>query len=139
MKKRVKLSSEPYFPKKIIGISSHFKDIQVAWALNNTLSLNLRKSKNFRKQIQPDIFQEFSVFRYVDASDFSYFLISNKNTGYFLTPKHKNFDFFLISNVPEKDLINVGKEILKSKMILGSFIISADSFILKAFNCFFEE
>lgn len=140
MKKKIKLSSESDFPKNFIGISSHFKDIQIVWSINNLAGLNFTKTDDFLKEIKnsKDIFH-FSMFRFVDENNFKHILITNKTKEAILFPKYKTIDYFYISNLSFEKLNLLVKNISQSKMVSGSFILPSDKLISKTFEELFEE
>lgn len=140
MKKKLKLNSESDFPKNFIGISSHYKDIQIVWSLNNIARLNFTKTNDFSKEIKnsKDTFH-FSMFLFIDENNIKHFFIANKTKEAVLFPKYKTIDYFYISNLPFEKLNLLVKDISKSKMVSGSFILPTDKLISNTFKEIFEE
>jgi hypothetical protein len=129
--KKIILNKEPYIPEKIIGISSIYKDFQIAWSLNQIFQINLTKSSDVElNRLNIREFNFFSRFSYYNQDDFFYLLIANKNESSFLSTKYKNIDFFLITNTTfEIEIIN--KSISNQQFINGSFILEVDSSLKK--------
>jgi len=140
LKKKIKLNSESDFPKNFIGISSHYKDIQIVWSLNNIARLNFTKTNDFSKEIKnsKDTFH-FSMFLFIDENNIKHFFIANKAEEAVLFPKYKTIDYFYISNLPFEKLNLLVKDISKSKMVSGSFILPTDKLISNTFKEIFEE
>ena len=140
MKKKIKFSSISDFPKNFIGISSHFKDIQVVWSLNNLTELNFSKAEDFQKKIKgSETVFHFSMFRYIDDQNIKHYLITNKNNDAILFPKYKTIDYIFISNVSVEKLNTIINNISKSKMIIGNFILPVNNLISKTFKELFED
>jgi len=140
LKKKIKVSSISDFPKNFIGISSHFKEIQVAWSINNLTKLNFSKTEDFHKEIKgTDAVFHFSMFRYIDDQNFKHYLITNKNNDAILFPRYKTIDYIFISNVTDEKLKTIINTISKSKMIIGSFILPVNNLISKTFKDLFED
>lgn len=140
MKKKIKISSVSEFPKKFIGISSHFKDIQVVWSLNNLTGFNFSKSDDFIKIIlNPKKQLKFSLFEYTDEQNNKHFLIANKNKDAILFPKFNTIDYIYITNSAIENLSIFNSKLYKSKMIIGHFILHTDKIISSALNQLFEE
>ncbi|MCF6184429.1 MAG: IPExxxVDY family protein [Bacteroidales bacterium] len=140
MKKKIKLTSVSDFPKSFIGISSHFKDFQVVWSVNNLTGYNFAKTEDFIKKIKnTEIVFHFSLFKFLDESNYIHFIIANKNKDAALFPKYKTIDFIYITNSPDEEKHSFIKIISKSKMINGSFNLPTDKLIIKTFRELFEE
>ncbi|NOZ36367.1 MAG: IPExxxVDY family protein [Chlorobi bacterium] len=140
MKKKIKLNSVFDFPKNFIGISSHFKDIQVVWTINNLIDFDFIKVEDFTLLNKKEkTIQSFSVFYFVDNKGLKHFLVSNKNQNTLLFPKIKNIDFILISQTPVEYLKKINSLLLHSKMITGAFLLPSDTIIAKTLSELFEE
>ncbi len=138
MKKKLNLNIKSEFPDKFIGISSHFKDIQIAWTINNIMNFNFVKTTDFiKKHKKSDISYNFSLFQYSDEQ-IRHYLIANKNKDTILFPQYKTIDYIYISNLPTEKLNLFVNKISKSKMIIGSFIMPANT-ISKTLEELFEE
>ena len=139
MKKRIKLETTSEFPKNFIGISSHFKDIQVVWSFNNLLGLKFTKTEDFLKKIKKsETTFHFSSFLYTDNQNFKHYLIANKNNETILFPKYKTIDFIYISDISDKQLKTVIQTISVSDKIIGNFLLPTEN-LIKIFKSLFEE
>ena len=74
---------EPDYDFSLIGISSHEKDYKICWALNNALSIELKKVDSLeikgKKTSTPSF---FSSFKYEDTENFlEHFVFSNFSEG----------------------------------------------------------
>ena len=95
---RTKLNIELDFEFSCFGISCHQKDYRLAWNLNDHLNIKLEKKEPI--VLREDKFNEemiFSKFCYFDERlNFSYSLLSNRNTWGYLIPEEFNIDYFLL-------------------------------------------
>jgi len=138
LKKKLTLNITQNIPTNFVGIASHFKDIQIVWSVNKITGLNFTKTDDLQIKIEQTVFR-FSMFQYLDEQNISHFLISNKNKETILFQKFKTIDFLYVTNSPIEQLKIFVNKISASKMITGSFILSADKIILKKFTELFEE
>jgi hypothetical protein len=82
----------------LIGISSHYHDYRLCWAINKSLDFDLERTDNEiivheRNNHQLLAFPTFSFI--CPESDVMFELISNRNTEGFLIPEMKQADYFL--------------------------------------------
>ena len=89
----------------LIGISSHEKPHRVAWALNNSLELDLARKEPYMislKKSEPA--SEFVFFSW-EHPDFeaTYSLLANKGTYGLLIPEQNQADYFLHAQGPFTD------------------------------------
>jgi len=142
LKKKITSEITQDFPKNFIGISSHFKDIQIAWSLGDGANLHFVKTDDFiSKGKTPEKTFNFSMFQYFDEQNINHYLIANKTRkkDAILFPKYKAVDFIYISNLPLEQLSSLTNKISKSKMIIGSFMLPLNSQNSKMFKKMFEE
>lgn len=94
--------SEDY---RIIGISSHLKDFRLAFFLNKSLKLDLRKINDFTFQSsvnKPILNYSFYFYQTTEAW-YLYSMIGNFNAYGRLIPTLWQYDFFLFINGPIED------------------------------------
>ncbi len=140
MKKKIKFTSVSDFPKNFIGISSHFKDVQIVWSVNNLIDFDFIKTEDFTLLHKKEkTIQHFSVFYFVDNQGLKHFLVSNKNKNTVLFPKIKNIDFLFISQYPVEYLKKILPLLASSKMINGAFILGSEIVISKTLSELFDE
>ncbi|HTF03952.1 MAG TPA: IPExxxVDY family protein [Bacteroidia bacterium] len=99
---RYKLEVDYAYDFILVGISSHEKPHRVAWALNNSLELDLSRTEPFSlslKKSEPN--SEFVRFSW-EHPDFeaTYSLLSNKGTHGLLIPEQHQADYFLLAQGP---------------------------------------
>ncbi len=140
MKKKININSDSKFPENFIGISSHFKDIQVVWAVNKISGFNFSKTENLAQGTEKsNSSQQFSVFQYNDNQNVKHFIIANKNQKTILFPEIKTIDYILISQCPTESLKNLIPSLLKSKIITGAFLLASDKIMEKKLSDLLEE
>jgi hypothetical protein len=80
----------------LIGIACHLKDYRFCWLLNNHLTINLRKIKDFSPD-QNDTEQAFSFYYCSDPNrDETFFLLGNHSQGGEILDKYAQTDYFLL-------------------------------------------
>jgi hypothetical protein len=82
----------------LIGISSHYHDYRLCWAINKTLDFDLERVDNeiivHKRNNLPLL--TFSSFSFIcPESEVMFELISNRNAEGFLIPEMKQADYFL--------------------------------------------
>lgn len=133
--KKIRLNIEYEIPAEIIGISSSYKDFQIAWTINNSFNISLVKFKEIpvkRKNI-PELLY-FSVFSFVNYGENDFFLVSNKYNGINLYSKLKNIDFFLIIKSEHHSNNDILKKLNNSNFIIGCFKIQTNNSLKKIFQ-----
>ena len=99
---RYKLEVDYEYDFILVGISSHEKPHRVAWALNNSLELDLARTEPYslslKKNEPPSDFTRFSW----EHPDFEaiYSLLCNKGTHGLLIPEQHQADYFLLAQGP---------------------------------------
>ncbi len=121
--KKIKLKTKNNVPDKIIGISSLHNDFQVAWSINKLLKINLTKTKDFIYTNNIN----FSIFKYIDSEENTYYLLSNKSKGSILSSKFKNIDFFFILKTSNLNIEELSSSINNSNFINGSFLLLVET------------
>ncbi len=121
--KKIKLETKNNVPDKIIGISSLHNDFQVAWSINKLLKINLTKTRDF---IYTNNIK-FSIFKYIDSEENTYYLLSNKSKGSILSSKFKNIDFFFILKTSNLNIEELSSSINNSNFINGSFLLLVET------------
>jgi hypothetical protein len=95
---RYLLEEDVSFDFNLIGISSHYHDYRVCWAINKTLDFKLERADKeivIQKQDNKQLLG-FSSFGFIcPDSEVMFELISNRNADGFLIPELKQADYFL--------------------------------------------
>ncbi len=95
--KKLKLSPEHAPDFTFIGIACHLKDYKMAFNLNSSLGLSLKRVSDFTSPDHTDrLYSFFQCYNQEERKNFM--LISNHHPDGKLLPKLKNFDFFLVSD-----------------------------------------
>lgn len=121
--KKAKLFIEPAFDFELLGLVSPVKDYKMAWAINQTLGLNLVRSE--------EIFIEFLTSPSLEISQ--YFLslphgfvqlLKNKSLNStqqlaYLIPELRNMDYFLLvqDETEEIDISDFASQLAKNPLI----------------------
>ena len=97
-KQKLILEEEDGYEFLAFGISCHWKDFRVAWALNKEAGFNLVRKDNIQlstgKQTPPSA---HSLFEQEDPDNrVKYLLLSNKGSNFTLSKSYKDVDHFLI-------------------------------------------
>jgi hypothetical protein len=129
-KKIHKLTYEPDYNFRLIGISSHENDYRLSWALNQLLCLDLAKTSDYQVAENADENTiGFSCYSFDDDDTFlQYRLISNRCDNGFLLDEHKNIDYVLkVSGEIGPDTINqLVKKIRANSIVSLAFEIEVD-------------
>ena len=123
-KKQLKLITGPEGKKQVIGISCHENDYRISWALNEKLSLLLKRSDNHRCiDSKSGIEQEFALYYYDSEDSVSFYLVSNISEKGFLVEELKNIDYLLIisGNLPQAKLDDMLRDIKEIEMVSAAF------------------
>lgn len=95
---RYLLEEDISFNFHLVGISSHYHDYRVCWAINKLLRFNLERSENeivIQVKKGEDVIA-FPAFNFLcPESEVFFELISNRNGDGYLIPEMKQADFFL--------------------------------------------
>ena len=95
---RYLLEEDISFNFHLIGISSHYHDYRVCWAINKLLSFNLERSENeiLIQEKKGEAVMSFPAFIFLcPESEILFELISNRNEDGYLIPEMKQADYFL--------------------------------------------
>ena len=123
----------------MIGICSHHSDYRLAWNINSTLNLHLKKIESYLVSNKSgSLTTEHSMYEFFDPENrLTYFMIKNKHEGQFLIPEKPAIDYFLF--LCDNCAVEVDKLMLKLKStssVLGLYqffpeeITSAQNLIL---------
>lgn len=109
-KKKIKLSFQPDFNFKLLGLGSRENDYKLSWTINKVLNTNLSKADNLGiKNPKFSDIQEFSIYSYFpEDTEEEILLISNRCQNGYLIEELKNIDYFLLFR-------GLGDEIFTSK------------------------
>ena len=97
-KKKYVLELDKEIDFDVIGICSHHSDYRLAWSINETLALKLRKcEKDFVLSSRSGkITSSHSAYEFKDEEyRLDYFLIKNKSKGSYLIQEKTTIDYFL--------------------------------------------
>ncbi len=101
--KKYQLSLDQEFDFDMIGICSHHSDYRLAWGINETFHLHLKKADE-------DFYTDYnkkhksaahSFYDYIDEENMEeYFLIKNLASGKYLVSEQPKIDYFLFVRCP---------------------------------------
>jgi len=94
---RYTLEEDISFNFNLIGISSHFHDYRVCWAINKSLDFELERSESeiIVREVNKELLA-FSTYIFIcSETEVMFELISNRNADGFLIPEMKQADYFL--------------------------------------------
>jgi hypothetical protein len=95
---RYLLEEDISFNFHLIGISSHYHDYRVCWAINKSLSFNLERSESeilIQGRLGEDVLAFPAFYFLCPESEILFELISNRNESGYLIPEMKQADYFL--------------------------------------------
>lgn len=95
---RYLLEEDISFNFHLIGISSHYHDYRVCWAINKLLRFNLERSENeilLHGRLGQEVLAFPAFYFLCPDSDILFELISNRNESGYLIPEMKQADYFL--------------------------------------------
>lgn len=95
---RYLLEEDISFNFHLIGISSHYHDYRLCWAINKLLSFDLERSENeiVIQERKGEEVLAFPAFNFIcPESEVMFELISNRIEGGYLIPEMKQADYFL--------------------------------------------
>lgn len=95
----LKLELEPTFEFELLGIVSAERGFKLAWLMNHTLGIALKRSADIALDFAKGERAEFAAFQYYTAND-SYQLLKNKAIQSwaqkpYLLPEMPNYDYLL--------------------------------------------
>ena len=95
---RYLLEEDISFNFHLIGISSHYHDYRLCWAINKLLSFELERSDNeivIQENKGEDILAFPTFYFLCPESEVLFELIANRNDNGYLIPEMKQADYFL--------------------------------------------
>ena len=95
---RYLLEEDISFNFHLVGISSHYHDYRLCWAINKKLSFNLERSENeiIIQERKGEEVLAFPAFYFLcPESEILFELIANRNEDGYLIPEMKQADYFL--------------------------------------------
>lgn len=100
MAKKIKIDIDFSQDNFLIAISCHQKDYWIAYRLNESLKLNLKRMKDLPVfQAKLDKLVEYPLFSFEDADTcVGYYLVSNHNPESKLFSSQRATDYFLLAN-----------------------------------------
>ncbi len=96
MGKAIKLNIEPQFDFILIGLVTSEPVYRVSWLINERLDIQLKEVQallSYHNKRQ--VYQEFSVFQYINDDEEIFQLIQNKSSQGLLIEEQKQVDFWL--------------------------------------------
>jgi len=95
---RYLLEEDVSFDFNLIGISSHYHDYRLCWAINKSLDFKMERAENeiIIQERSSRQLLAFPAFYFIcPESDVMFELIANRNAEGFLIPEMRQADFFL--------------------------------------------
>jgi hypothetical protein len=127
---KFKLTIEYDYDFTLVGISCHEKDYRIAWALNNKLKTELKKTEDLKIELKKNTSPTlFPFYEYIDEEAFrEYFLIGNRGGKGMLIPEQKQVDYFLMirGSYTDADKNNLLKQLKDINIVLAAYDIDAN-------------
>lgn len=123
------LDDDLEFSYSLIGISSHYKDYRLCWAINKTLEFNFeRQEENLHSNSEKNRLG-YSFFQYqCPETQVLFELISNRSENGYLLPEIKQADFILkLDDFYPHDPADIIKKLKLISMINMVFMIDAEA------------
>ena len=122
------LTFEQEFDFDMIGICSHHRDYRLVWSMNEKMNFRLEKS-DADYCVMGKKGEEVSAHSCYEFSDeenrLEYFLIKNKEQGYYLIPEKPSIDYFLF--LCNNNAVEIDELIQKLKTV--SSVLAAYQFL----------
>ena len=128
---RYLLEEDISFNFYLIGISSHYHDYRLCWAINKLLSFDLERSENEivileRKGKELLAFPAFNFL--CPESEVLFELIANRNEDGYLIPEMKQADYFLkIDDFYDNSVSELVKKLRSITMVNMAFQIDPEN------------
>lgn len=117
-------STEDY---QLIGISSPSKEYRLAYYINKTLGIDLRRQKDLNTTIMSEReMTPFSLFFYPEEEcEHSYYLLSNSNTKSKLIPDLGTTDYFLLirRHIEKSKILELIHGLQKISLVQTAFML----------------
>lgn len=128
---RYLLEEDISFNFHLIGISSHYHDYRVCWAINKLLSFNLERSENeilIQERTEENV-MAFPSFHFLcPESEILFELISNRIEDGYLIPEMKQADYFLKFDDFYDDSVSELIQKLRSVMMINmAFLVDPEN------------
>ncbi len=141
MAKKVKIDIDFDRDNSLVGISCHRKDYWVAYKLNETLKIHLKRTEDipvYNKKLDELIYYPLYFYHDPDC-EVNFYLLINHNKKVKLFPSEKTTDYFLLINgqVSEKFLQDKVKKIKTIPNVLMAFEIGLSK--IKVIDNFLED
>jgi len=138
---KVKLEIDYDYDFLLFGISCHFKDYRLCWALNRKLDLRLKKEEDLKISAQePEKQAQFSFYTFQDdRAHLNYFVAANRGSEGYLIQEHRQVDYFMvIEGVLETlDSSEITKKLREMEVIITAFELDPNELKSKQ-NLLFE-
>ena len=128
---RYLLEEDISFNFHLIGISSHYHDYRVCWAINKLSSFNLERSENeilIQERTEENV-MAFPSFHFLcPESEILFELISNRIEDGYLIPEMKQADYFLKFDDFYDDSVSELIQKLRSVMMINmAFLVDPEN------------
>lgn len=129
---KFKLNIEYDYDFTLVGIACHEKDYRIAWALNNKLKIELKKTEDLRIELKKNTSPTlFPFYEFIDDETFrEYFLIGNRGGKGLLIPEQKQVDYFLMirgNTLSTADKGSLLKQLKDTNIVLAAYDIDANN------------
>lgn len=124
------LAFEDEFDYEIVGLCTHHNDYRLAWSINETMGLKLKKCDD--EYLLTDkkgvVVSSHSMYEYADPIDrLTYYLLKNKSKGKYLIHEKPSIDYFLfLCDNHAFELDEFVERIKSTPSILAAFPFSID-------------
>ena len=129
------LENDFEFEFQLIGISCHEKDYRICWALNQALSVELKKTETDLELVlkKNKKTSYYTVFEYKNDDTFNeYYLINNRSINGLLINELPHLDYFvMIKESYPVDINDTLTQIKKIPFILTAYNVSVDALVSK--------
>ncbi len=126
MIKKIKFDIKDETDLLVIGITTALKDYKLAFHINKSLNINLKKTKDFCFSTNSKENNYYSLYQYNNTNDPLYInLLENRNPNGVILPNLKQVDFFMMvrNNIPDETLQNLVRSVKGIKNVIVVFMI----------------
>ena len=128
---RYLLEEDISFNFHLIGISSHYHDYRLCWAINKLLSFKLERSDNeiIIQESKGEDIMAFPTFYFLcPESEVLFELIANRNEQGYLIPEMKQADYFLkMDDFYDESVSELIKKLRSITMVNMAFQVDSEN------------
>lgn len=128
---RYLLEEDVSFSFYLIGISSHYHDYRLCWAINKSLNFNLERADNeivVHERSNRQLLSFPSFYFICPESEVMFELIANRNADGFLIPEMMQADYFLkIDDFYAESISELIKELRNISMVNMAFQVDPEN------------